>query len=152
MGCAVIWSYVELFGSRHLRQAVFVDQAPLQNRTDDWTLGSKGCYDAETLKNLQHQLDKDLASIADGNAAGCLSLPLPPEVLQSLKQETLLCNPKALGLLMADHTALVRAGRALVVVSLLTSVSAAASGVGRMQCHGQEQLQLWVLELVACLS
>eukprot|EP00775_Hariotina_reticulata_P013434 gene13434-13562_t len=104
MGCAVIWSYVELFGTQHLKQAVFVDQAPLQNRTDGWNLGSKGCYDAETLKNLQQQLMKDLGSIADGNAAGCLSLPVPAEVLQSLKEETLLCDPKALGLLMADHT------------------------------------------------
>lgn len=86
MGCAVIWSYVELFGLQRLKQAVFVDQAPLQNRAPDWELGSKGCYDAVTLANLQQQLMDDLGSIADGNAAGCLSLPLPEPTMQLLKQ------------------------------------------------------------------
>lgn len=53
MGAAVIFSYVELFGLAGLAGAVFVDQAPLQNRAHDWSLGSKGCYDAATLGNLQ---------------------------------------------------------------------------------------------------
>lgn len=30
MGASVIWAYIELFGHPHLKQAVFVDQAPLQ--------------------------------------------------------------------------------------------------------------------------
>ncbi len=30
MGCAVIWSYIELFGEERLAAAVLVDQAPLQ--------------------------------------------------------------------------------------------------------------------------
>ena len=29
MGASVIWAYIELFGHPHLKQAVFVDQAPL---------------------------------------------------------------------------------------------------------------------------
>lgn len=66
MGCAVIWSYIELFAAEKLRRAVFVDQAPLQNRKLDWQLGSKGCYDAETLANLQSALVKDMSAFADG--------------------------------------------------------------------------------------
>lgn len=34
MGCAVIWSYVELFGTTRLRQAVFVDQVSSSKRGD----------------------------------------------------------------------------------------------------------------------
>jgi hypothetical protein len=34
MGCAVIWSYVELFGLQPLRQAVFVDQASWRVRCE----------------------------------------------------------------------------------------------------------------------
>uniref|UniRef100_A0A383V6P7 AB hydrolase-1 domain-containing protein n=1 Tax=Tetradesmus obliquus TaxID=3088 RepID=A0A383V6P7_TETOB len=106
MGCAVIWSYVELFGLQRLKQAVFVDQAPLQNRAPDWQLGSKGCYDAATLAGLQKTLAENLEAVADGNAAGCLSLPLPEATMQLLKQETMRCKPQALGQLMADHAQL----------------------------------------------
>lgn len=81
-------------------------QAPLQNCAPDWTLGSKGCYDEATLRQLQQQLAADLASIADGNASGCLSLPVPEDILSTLKQETLRCSPAALGAIMADHTQL----------------------------------------------
>lgn len=81
-------------------------QAPLQNRAPGWDLGSKGCYDEASLRHLQQQLAADLESIADGNAAGCLSLPVPEDVLAVLKAETLRCKPEALGALMADHTQL----------------------------------------------
>lgn len=106
MGCAVIWSYFELFGKDRMAKAVFVDQAPLQNRVPGWDLGSKGCYDEATLRALQATLERDLAAVADGNAEGCLSLPLPADVLAVLRSETLRCDPSALGELMADHTQL----------------------------------------------
>ncbi|KAH8194573.1 hypothetical protein TruAng_011268 [Truncatella angustata] len=39
-GAAVLWTYVELFGDGDLAGLVFVDQAPLQDRStlfgDDW--------------------------------------------------------------------------------------------------------------------
>jgi hypothetical protein len=62
------------------------DQAPLQNRAPDWQLGSNGCYDAATLANLQKTLAENLEAVADGNAEGCLSLPLPDATMQLLKQ------------------------------------------------------------------
>ena len=49
MGCAVIWSYLSLFGEGRVKAGVFVDQAPLQNRAPDWELGSRGCYDVPSL-------------------------------------------------------------------------------------------------------
>lgn len=55
---------------------------------------------------MQHTLATDLPAIAEGNAAGCLSLPLPPDVLADLRAETLRCKPSALAALMADHTQL----------------------------------------------
>ena len=45
MGCAIIWSFVELFGESEVKNYTFVDQAPLQNMRDDWCLGSTGCFD-----------------------------------------------------------------------------------------------------------
>ena len=36
-----------------------------QNQTDDWKLGSKGCYDAASLAKLQCTLDLDFPSVAE---------------------------------------------------------------------------------------
>jgi pimeloyl-ACP methyl ester carboxylesterase len=49
-------------------KAVFVDQAPLQNRVPGWALGSKGCYDEASLLRLTNTLLTDMAAVADGNA------------------------------------------------------------------------------------
>lgn len=113
MGCAVIWSYFELFGLSGGRdraavaKAVFVDQAPLQNRAPGWDLGSKGCHDEASLGRLKEALSRGgAAEIADGNAAGCLSLPVPADVAALLRAETLRCDPGALAELMTDHTQL----------------------------------------------
>ncbi|KAJ1480155.1 Alpha/Beta hydrolase protein [Baffinella frigidus] len=57
MGVAVILSYLELFGFARVSKLIFVDQAPLQNRVEGWTIGSKGCYDeASLLEREQHQV------------------------------------------------------------------------------------------------
>lgn len=104
MGASIIWCYFDMFGNDKISKAVFVDQAPLQNKTDDWSLGSKGCYDKETLLNLQNELKADLGAFADGMASACLTLPLDNKVASVLKDETLKCSPNDLGELMADHT------------------------------------------------
>ncbi|MEW5306494.1 MAG: hypothetical protein WDW36_008953 [Sanguina aurantia] len=106
LGCAVIWSYIELYGEARLKGAVTVDQAPLQNRSHDWQLGSNGCYDATTLANLQAACRADVADIATGNMGCCCSLPIPDETAALLRAETLRCSGEALALLMADHTQL----------------------------------------------
>jgi hypothetical protein len=85
---------------------VFVDQAPLQNRAPDWQLGSKGCFDAPSLARLQAALAADMRAFAAGNADCCLSLPIPDDVAALLAAETQRCDPRVLGQLMADHTAL----------------------------------------------
>jgi len=36
-----------------------------QNQTDDWKLGSKGCYDAASLAKLQCKLELDFPSVAE---------------------------------------------------------------------------------------
>ncbi|KAI7836993.1 hypothetical protein COHA_009175 [Chlorella ohadii] len=106
MGCAVIWSYIELFGEDRLKQACFVDQAPLQNVAADWKWGSTGCYDLASLTRLQCKLQSDFAGFAKDNGAFCTSIPLAPEVTRVLEQETLRADPNALAQLMADHTAI----------------------------------------------
>jgi non-heme chloroperoxidase len=106
MGAAVIWSYWELYGAHRLAQAVFVDQAPLQNVTADWKAGSTGCFDIASLTRLQCRLISDFAGFSHDNAKFCASPVVPDDVLKVLEQETLRADPAALAALMADHTAL----------------------------------------------
>lgn len=47
-----------------------------------------------------------MGAFADGNAACCLTKPVPAATLALLKSETLRCDPERLASLMADHTAL----------------------------------------------
>ena len=138
LGAAVLWSHYELFrGGRkasgkkdegeeatasktspppppRIHRVVYVDQAPLQNRTPDWTLGSKGCYDAETLAGLQAAVraevdpedadDEKRNAFARGNAEACLAMPIPAELDALLAAETNKASREALARLMADHT------------------------------------------------
>jgi hypothetical protein len=108
LGAAVIWSFHELFGLNACGRVIgacFVDQAPLQNRIEGWSLGSKGIYDDESLNRLRKEMREDASAAADGTIACCLSKPLAPELIALLKAETLRCNVEALAQLMYDHTA-----------------------------------------------
>jgi non-heme chloroperoxidase len=123
-------SYIECFGQARVAGMVAVDQAPLQNRAPGWSVGSKGCYDAPTLANLQAALLADLGRFADDNAACCLAAPLADAALGALlRAETLRCDGARLGALMADHT--VRDWRALLPLLRcpVLSVYGTASGV-----------------------
>ena len=105
MGCAVLWGYQELYGLQpRVARCVFVDQAPLQNRSPGWTLGSKGCYDAATLAGLREALQGGMKKFAAGNVEACATLPLDEGLLAKLEEDTCKCQPMQLGDLMADHT------------------------------------------------
>lgn len=106
MGASVIWSYYELFGTERLASCVFVDQAPLQNITEDWKAGSTGCYDIASLTRLQCRLLTDFKGFARDNAIFCSAPSVPDDVLNVLEHETLRSDPQGLAKLMADHTAI----------------------------------------------
>lgn len=102
LGCAIIWSYVELYTDASLGGCVFVDQAPSQWTFPDWKHGSKGIYDPASLLNIQNVV-RDLPAFAKGNAECCLTKPVDAALMTVLTEETLKCDPEHLGKLMADH-------------------------------------------------
>ena len=105
LGCAICWSFVELFTDRMIGKFVFVDQAPSQWKMTDWPHCSKGIYDPASLANIQRAV-RDLPSFAQGNAECCLTKPVDKALLDVLTEETLKCDPEHLGKLMADHAQL----------------------------------------------
>ena len=82
LGCAIIWSYVELYGDAHLGKLVFVDQAPSQWKMADWEHCSKGIYDAPSLANIQRAVSalplRTLAPVACIHTHGCRQSNQPP--------------------------------------------------------------------------
>lgn len=123
IGAAVLWTYVELFGDSDFVGLVFVDQAPLQNRSDrggwDESKAHHGCYDEATTKAAQHAWTHDRANAQRGLIEGCLGYfhpdykskaPVPEE--QKRKDFTFFDDISSqcgsgewLALLIADHTA-----------------------------------------------
>ncbi|MCJ1354004.1 MAG: hypothetical protein MMC33_003991 [Icmadophila ericetorum] len=122
LGCAVLWSYSELFTTDAFSRMIFVDQAPLQNYTTDGSwgpeYGSKGCNSAESLARLEQKLKDSPLNVYKGTVADCLgyrSHPLSDDMItDEEKQEdeeffvniALQGDPVWYGKLMADHTAL----------------------------------------------
>lgn len=89
IGAAVLWTYVELFGSSAddgIRGFVFVDQAPLQDRSpalagsgdddddDEWgpSRAHLGCYDEATMRAAQREWTEDPAGAHAGLVRSCL--------------------------------------------------------------------------------
>ncbi|KPI37695.1 AB hydrolase superfamily protein YdjP [Cyphellophora attinorum] len=122
IGAAVLWTYAELFGDKDFAGLIFVDQAPLQNRSPrgDWneTKAHTGCYDLQTILAAQHAWATDRVNAQKGLIEGCLGYYHPDypgskpsqdrqkadfEFFNAISSQ---CpSGEWLGLLIADHTA-----------------------------------------------
>ncbi|KAK2042842.1 alpha/beta-hydrolase [Colletotrichum somersetense] len=120
IGAAVLWTYVELFGCADFAGFVFVDQAPLQDRSpfDGWdeSRAHTGCYDEGTMLAAQRSWMGDTAAAHVGLVDGCLGYRAKPDPAENIPDEkrredeafftgiSALCDPAWLARLLADHT------------------------------------------------
>jgi pimeloyl-ACP methyl ester carboxylesterase len=123
IGAAVLWTYVELFGTGDFDGFVFVDQAPLQDVSRlplaapwDRSRSHYGCYDEASMLAAQHAWVHTPADAHRGLVADCLGyrfFPLPtddtsPERLAEdeafFTSISALCDGEWLARLLADHT------------------------------------------------
>ncbi|KAM0248478.1 hypothetical protein ACHAP5_003424 [Fusarium lateritium] len=119
IGAAVLWTYIELF-KNDFAGFVFVDQAPLQDRSsfDGWgeSKAHTGCYDEKTLLAAQHSWIHDSKAAHVDLATGCLGYRHAPKnedrvsAEQQAKDEAFFteisarCDQSWLARLLADHT------------------------------------------------
>ncbi|KEQ81868.1 alpha/beta-hydrolase [Aureobasidium pullulans EXF-150] len=122
LGCSILWSYAELFGTGVFSHMIWIDQAPMQNYASDGSWGSaegnRGMNSAAAVANLKATLKYDPDSVYKGTIAGCLGYRNHPVEGESISDETRTAdeefflaiarkgNPEWYGNLMADHTAL----------------------------------------------
>jgi len=122
LGCAILWSYTELFTTAPFTHMIFVDQAPMQNYACDgtWgpTHGNRGCNSAASLAYIQATLAQSPTTAHKGTISACLSYLSHPLPTDNITAQTAASDEKFFldialqgdgewyGKLMADHTAL----------------------------------------------
>lgn len=108
LGCAVIWSFVELFGTERITAALFVDQSPWQMYAADgsWRLGSNGLFSDAGLADLCASLRHDPAGCHLGTVKACLTRSATPEEEAFFVGESSKAPSWFLAKLMADHNSL----------------------------------------------
>ncbi|KAK0372644.1 hypothetical protein CCUS01_16395 [Colletotrichum cuscutae] len=121
IGAAVLWTYVELFGCADFAGFVFVDQAPLQDRStfDGWdeSLAHTGCYDEKSMLGAQKFWMEESAAAHVDLVDGCLGYrakpdPATDDVSAEVRKKdeefftgiSALCDQAWLARLLADHT------------------------------------------------
>lgn len=120
IGAAVLWTYVELFACADFHGFVFVDQAPLQDRSSfgDWDVSKahRGCFDEASMLAAQRAWMSDPVEAHRGLVADCLGYRFAPRDGDDLsparrsRDEAFFmtisaqCNQQWLARLLADHT------------------------------------------------
>ncbi|KAK7186949.1 hypothetical protein DPSP01_013587 [Paraphaeosphaeria sporulosa] len=120
IGAAILWTYVELFSDDDFAGMVFVDQAPLQDRSPfgswDESKAHRGCFDEKSMLGVQKAWIQNAESAFKGLVADCLGYrydPLPgDDASEERKSEderfftsqSRRCDPVWLARLLADHT------------------------------------------------
>ncbi|GAB1319929.1 hypothetical protein MFIFM68171_10139 [Madurella fahalii] len=120
IGAAVLWTYVELFGESDFAGFVFVDQAPLQDRSLfgawDETKAHRGCYDEKSTLAAQEAWISRPEETYRGLVAECLGYRCQPRGTDKVSEEeakrdeefftgiSALCDGVWLARLLADHT------------------------------------------------
>ncbi|KAI1458737.1 alpha/beta-hydrolase [Annulohypoxylon moriforme] len=121
IGAAVLWTYVELFGDLDFAGFVFVDQAPLQDRSPfgDWdeSRAHLGCYDEATMRDAQRAWIYDSAATHAELVRSCLGYRFAPDPsTDDISDEagrrdeeffvgiSARCDQAWLAKLLADHT------------------------------------------------
>ncbi|PVI02174.1 alpha/beta-hydrolase, partial [Periconia macrospinosa] len=121
LGCAILWSYAELFTPQVFRSMVWVDQAPMQNYALDGSwgpeMGNRGMNCEDAVRQLFKDFCEDPDRVYLSTIAACLSYrsyPLPSDIVSNEQREedeiffleqARRGNPKWYAQLMKDHTA-----------------------------------------------
>ncbi|KAI1841872.1 hypothetical protein JX266_011950 [Neoarthrinium moseri] len=121
IGAAILWTYVELFGDADFGGMVFVDQAPLQDRSPfaggwDASRAHRGCFDEASMLAAQRAWTETPEAAYAGLVADCLGYRYAPAAGDDVSEAhrradeafftaiSRKCDPVWLARLLADHT------------------------------------------------
>ncbi|KAK4184759.1 AB hydrolase superfamily protein YdjP [Podospora australis] len=120
IGAAIVWTYIELFGDADFAGFIFVDQAPLQDRSrfDGWdeSKAHRGCYDEHSMLAAQEAWISSPAETHKGLVKECLGYRYKRLEADAVTDEqaradeeffttiSARCDGTWLARLLADHT------------------------------------------------
>jgi pimeloyl-ACP methyl ester carboxylesterase len=120
IGAAILWTYSELFGDSGIAGYVFVDQAPLQDRSsfDSWdqSKAHRGCFDESSMLAAQDAWISQPENAFRGLVNDCLGYRFAPIDGEDVSEkrskddevfftgESRRCDTTWLARLLADHT------------------------------------------------
>lgn len=109
MGASVIWSYIDLFGTRNIRSLVIVDQpaavAAVPWMTEAEQTDSGAILGVDALVALAHQLHNDDGSVTRAFVRSMFSGEPDPDVWDFVAQEITNTPPSIASRLIFDHGA-----------------------------------------------
>lgn len=120
IGAAILWTYSELFGDADVAGYVFVDQAPLQDRStfDSWdeSKAHRGCFDEASMLGAQNAWISEPENAFKGLVDDCLGYRFAPLDGEDISKEqsradeefftgeSRKCDTTWLARLLSDHT------------------------------------------------
>lgn len=104
LGCPVIWSYLELFGTHRLAAAVFTEQTPRQYYAVDWKYAHAQCFDDASLAALQAQVAANPTGQDPQQVATIMLTEPTADERELFLAEMAKCPPFARNAVMGEHT------------------------------------------------
>lgn len=141
MGCSVIWSYLDLFGTEHLKRLVLVDEPAWVMHTPDQdqdTIANTGAIvDANALVGLYNALRSD----RDATTTGFVGSMLTPEIDPSDKAWIIAENLK----MPSEYAArLVLNHGSLDWRDVIQRITLPTLVIGGKRSHVNHQSQIWI--------
>lgn len=111
MGASVLWSYIDLFGTRRLRSLIFVDEPAAvmhQPGMDDDAVADAGAiFDATSLGAIAAQIaGSEGASVREAFVGSMVTKEIDPALHRWIVGENLRVAPQAAASLLIDHASL----------------------------------------------
>ncbi|ALC83457.1 MULTISPECIES: alpha/beta fold hydrolase [Bacillus] len=104
LGCPVIWSYFELFGTERLKQAVFVEQSPRQYYGLDWKYAHATCYDDASFAYTKAQVEMDTSNFDKNQIKTIMETEPAQDERERMLAEMAKAPASARNAIMSDHT------------------------------------------------
>jgi pimeloyl-ACP methyl ester carboxylesterase len=104
LGCPVIWSYLELFDTERLAQAIFVEQSPRQYYGLDWKYAHATCYDDASFAFTKAQVEIATADFDKNQINTIMATEPAEEEREGMLAEMAKAPSFARNAIMADHT------------------------------------------------
>ncbi|WP_347557011.1 alpha/beta hydrolase [Robbsia sp. KACC 23696] len=103
IGCAVVWSYLELYGKDRVRQLVLAQQTPRQFAALDWKWAHAQCFDPVNLAITMTRMEGDMADFDRQNLTDCVHREPTESERRAWRAQTEQCPSYARVALMNDH-------------------------------------------------